>query len=133
MHARLYHHIVWTTLDRAPLLDAPRARFLSQYLPAVASRFGVTILETGIVSTHIHLLVRLSTTSTSMARLLQGFKGGSATRINREFIGRKDHRLRWAPSYSAKSVGEVSLDRVRQYVRRQAEHHPDERISGWPE
>jgi REP element-mobilizing transposase RayT len=132
MHARLYHHIVWTTCGRVPSIDAATARFLSQYLPAVANRFDVDILEMGMVSTHIHLLVRIHTT-TAIARLVQGFKGGSATRINREIRGNRNEKLRWAHGYSAKSVGEVSLDRIRQYVRRQAEHHPDERIRGWPE
>ena len=131
MHHRLYHHLVWTTLDRAPSIDAPTAQFLCRYLPTVAERFGVDILEIGLVSTHVHLLVRIPTT-TSMAQLLQGFKGGSAARVNREIRTRRQEKLRWGHGYSATSVSEASMERVRRYVHRQPEHHPDERIRGWP-
>ncbi|PYP41022.1 MAG: hypothetical protein DMD48_01645 [Gemmatimonadetes bacterium] len=36
--------------------------------------------------------------------------------------------LRWAPEYSSTSVGPRQLDIVRQYLRDQPKHHPDEAI-----
>ncbi|MEP6474801.1 MAG: IS200/IS605 family transposase [Gemmatimonadota bacterium] len=133
MHHRLYHHLVWTTYDREPSIDAPTAQFLSRYLQGVADRFGAEIIESGFVSTHVHLLVRIPSTA-SMAALLQAFKGGSAAIANRQIRPTRPRqgKLRWGHGYSATSVSEASLDRVRRYVHRQPEHHPDERIPGWP-
>lgn len=130
MHHRLYYHIVWTTRDRAPTIDQATARFLARYLPAVADRLGAQVLESGLVTTHVHVLVRVPPT-TSLPVLVQGFKGGSAAVANREVRGSSSGKLRWAHSYSASSVSEAALDRIRKYVRRQPEHHPTEAIPGW--
>jgi putative transposase len=132
MHHRHYYHIVWTTHDRAPSIDRATARFLVRYLPAVADRLGAQVLESGLVSTHVHLLVRVPPT-TKLPVLLQGMKGGSAAAANREIRSSATGKLRWAHGYSASSVSEATLDRIRRYVRRQSEHHPHDAIPGWPE
>jgi putative transposase len=131
MHHRLYYHIVWTTLDRTPSIDGATARFLVRYLPAVADRLGAQVLESGLVSTHVHLLVRVPPT-TKLPVLLQGMKGGSAAVANREIRSSSTGKLRWAHGYSASSVSEVNLDRIRRYVRLQSAHHPQDAIPGWP-
>jgi REP element-mobilizing transposase RayT len=130
MHYRLYCHLVWTTRDRLPLIDALTATFLERYLRPVASRLGAEIVEMGIVRTHVHVLARVPP-ATSIPLLVQGLKGGSATVANREVRTNGSGKLAWAEGYSASSVSEVALDRVRRYVRRQAEHHPDEAIPGY--
>src|SRR3989442_14565316 len=71
---RIYCHILWTTRDRVPLIDAGLARFLCSFLRGVASQEHARILESGIVRTHVHLLVRTRPT-TDLARLLQLIKG----------------------------------------------------------
>ena len=131
MRHRLYYHFVWTTRDRAPSIEAATAHFLARYLAGVADRLGAEVLEAGIVSTHVHLLVRVPQTI-SLPVLVQGFKGGSAAVANREIRTSRKGKLRWANGYSASSVSEAALERVRQYVRKQAQHHPDEAIRGWP-
>ena len=130
MRHRLYCHLVWTTRDRLPLIDAATAAFLERYLRAVANRFGSEILEIGMVRTHVHILTRVPPT-TSIPVLVQGLKGGSAAASNREVRTSGSGKLIWAEGYSASSVGEVALDRMRRYVRRQAEHHPGEAIPGY--
>jgi putative transposase len=130
MRHRLYCHLVWTTYDRRPIIDGPTATFLERYLRTVATRLGVEVVETGIVQTHVHVLARVPPTS-SIPVLVQSLKGGSATVANREVRTVRPGKLRWAEGYSASSVSEVTLERVRRYVRRQAEHHPDEAIPGY--
>src|SRR5437660_668164 len=44
---RIYCHIVWTTRDRQPLIDAGLARFLCGFLRAVATQENARILEIG--------------------------------------------------------------------------------------
>ena len=49
MWHRLYFHVVWTTRDREPLIDARYAVFLSRFLRAVARQERSQILEIGLV------------------------------------------------------------------------------------
>jgi REP element-mobilizing transposase RayT len=122
MPAQLYVHIVWTTRDRDPSIDAPIARFLRRYLRAIAAQERAAILEIGIVRTHVHVLAALHQT-TQIPRLVQRFKGGSAVIAAREGVTLPGH-LKWAKGYSITTVSERSLDSVRQYVRDQPRRHP---------
>jgi REP element-mobilizing transposase RayT len=130
MRHRLYCHLVWTTRNRQPLIDVATATFLERYLRTVATRLDAEVVEIGIVRTHVHVLARVPPT-TSIPVLVQSLKGGSATVANREVRTNGSGKLAWAEGYSASSVSEVALDRVRRYVRRQAEHHPNEAIPGY--
>ncbi len=127
---RIYCHIVWTTRDRQPLIDAGLARFLCKFLRAVATQEDARILEIGMVRTHVHLLVRTHPT-TDLTRLLQRLKGGSAAIAGKERHSTEGNRLRWAKGYSIQSVSPRSLATVREYLRAQPIHHRDAVIPGW--
>ena len=127
---RIYCHIVWTTRDRVPLIDAGLAQFLCSFLRGVATQERARILEIGMVRTHVHLLVRTRPT-THLARLLQRLKGGSAAIAGKERHSTEDNRLRWAKGYSIHSVSPRSLAALRSYLRAQPTRHPDAGIPGW--
>ena len=129
MHHQLLVHIVWTTRDRQPTIDRPRAEYLWKHLPIIARQERARVLELGIVTTHLHLLVRLHP-STVIPRLLQRMKGGTATLINRG-APLQDPALRWAKGYSVISVSPRQRGVAAAYVRHQHTHHPDEAIPGW--
>jgi len=128
---RLYCHIVWTTRDRAPLIDVGLARFLMTFLRGVARQERAHVLELGMVRTHVHLLCRVHPT-TDLSRLLQRLKGGSAAVAGKERRSSEGTHLRWAKGYSIRSVGPRNLATVREYLRQQPVRHPAEVISGWP-
>jgi putative transposase len=122
-------HLVWTTRNREPLISLRLAEFLNTFLPAVARQERATILARGIVSTHVHLLLRLDP-ETDIPRLVQRLKGGSAAIAEKE--GHNDGQpLRWAKGYSISTVSRQAVPTVIQYVRSQAQHHPLEAIPGW--
>lgn len=127
MH-RLYAHLVWTTRQRLPLITADRARMLDRYLRVTAGYHHARVLAVGMVSTHVHVLLRFEST-TALAVLVQALKGGSATVLNREL--HNGPPLRWERGYSIQSVGPRQVDTVRAYLARQPEHHPLERVVGW--
>ena len=79
MRHRLYYHIVWTTRGRRPLLNAELAAFLGHYLRSIARQERAHVLEMGIVTTHLHLLVRTDPQA-HLSRLVQRFKGAARTR-----------------------------------------------------
>ncbi len=129
MHHRLYLHLAWTTRDREPLINATRADFLCRFLRGSARHHRSYVLEVGLVSTHVHLLLRTHPT-TELSRLVQVLKGGSAAVANRE-LPPGPAPLRWAAGYSVNSVGASGLDQVRAYLRAQPRRHPAECIVGW--
>ncbi len=127
---RLYYHLVWTTRLRAPLIDAECASFLCGYLRSVSARYRGRVLTIGIVSTHVHVLLAGDPQS-EFPRLIGHFKGGSATTWNKLHAERVGWKLQWAPGYGLSTVGRTQVRSVRDYLRRQPEHHPLERIEGW--
>ena len=126
----LYVHIVWVTRDRAPLIDATIAEFLWRYMRQVAAQERAQVLAGGLLTTHVHLLVRLHPV-TSISKLLQRLKGGSSVLASKEGHAPVDRPLRWAKGYSIHSVSHRALPNVTEYVRRQNERHPQEAIPGW--
>ncbi len=131
MRHRLYVHVVWTTRDRAPLISAAVAGFLSRFLPAVAAEERAVLAALGMVTTHVHLLLRLNP-GTDMSRLVQRLKGGSAmlaTRVGQVESGRP---LRWAKGYNLESVSPRAVPDVVRYLGRQPARHPTAAIAGWP-
>ncbi len=130
MHDRIFLHVIWTTRNRAPLIDLARARILADQLPVIARQERTRILAMGIVSTHLHLLLRVHPT-TSLPRLLQRMKGGTAHHIN-ALPGDRAHPLRWAKGSAVISVSPRTLEQAVTYITSQHTHHPDQAIDGWP-
>ena len=122
MRHRLYYHIVWTTRDRRPLLTAESAALLAHIARGITRQERGQLLELGIVSTHMHLLVSLHP-MTQISRLLQRLKGTGAHFANQK-CGAGTPRVEWAAGYTIETVSEGVLARVRDYVRRQPERHP---------
>jgi len=129
MHHRLIIHIVWTTRNREATINARRAAFLRQNLPIIARQERAHILAIGMVATHLHLLVRVHP-ATSLPRLLQRMKGGTAKAINWHASARGP-ALRWAKGYSATSVSPRHVGAAASYVGLQHIRHPAEAIPGW--
>ena len=123
MRHRLYYHVIWATRGRLPLLNVELAAFLCRYLRNIARQERAHVLEIGMVTTHLHLLVRTDP-QTNLSRLVQRFKGGSAHQANVERLGHGVEGLRWAKGYTLETVSPRVLDAVRQYLRTQHERHP---------
>ncbi len=130
MFHRLYCHIVWTTREREPVIDAGLAAFLTRFLRTIAHQERAHILEMGIVATHVHLLVRIDQ-ATSLPRLLQRLKGGSSYVAGKEKHSNSGRSLKWAKGYSIETVSPRQLQAVRGYLRSQSQRHPGAAIQGW--
>ena len=129
MRHRLYIHFAWTTRDREPLINAEVAAFLERFLRGVAAQERSEIIATGYVRTHVHVLAKLHST-TSIPRLLQRWKGGSAAVAGKEGVTRP-RGLGWAKWYSMTSVSPAQVVDVTRHVTNQASHHPGEAIRDW--
>ncbi len=128
MRHRAYFHVVWTTRNRLPLIDRPRAEFLAEFLPRLASTERAQVRRVGIVSTHLHVLLRAHPTC-SLPRLVMRWKSLSALLTRREEIGDEDRPLRWAAGYSLTTVSPGHLKLLSDYLDNQPTHHPLEAIN----
>lgn len=70
-------HIIFSTKDRAPLLDAGTRLKLHAYLATVARNAGCEAYRVGGVADHVHLAVRLSRKIT-IAQLMETLKTSSS-------------------------------------------------------
>ncbi|MFQ5426989.1 MAG: IS200/IS605 family transposase [Gaiellales bacterium] len=122
MGVSVFLHLTWTTIDRRPLVGEDEARFLKRFLPAEAQRHGAQVIALGIVSDHVHVLLR-PPPHFDIPRLVQGLKGASARVANRDGVGRAG--LRWSRGYDARSVSPQHISAVATYVRNQVRRHPD--------
>ena len=126
MRHRIFYHIVWTTRVRAPLIDGEGARFLCATLRTLAKEHRCFVLEIGMVSTHIHMLVRAEPLA-DVVKMIGRMKGVTSRVAKRDSIC----PLTWADGYDIETVSPADEQKIRHYLRAQPFRHPTEGISDW--
>src|SRR5262249_52332296 len=84
------------------------------------------VLEIGMVSTHIHLLLRAQP-MTDLPRMIGRMKGATSRIAKRDAIA----PLAWADGYDLETVSPGEETKIRHYLRAQPYRHPTEAIAGW--
>jgi putative transposase len=113
-------HIVFSTKDRAPVIDAPVLPSLHAYLATVARGLDCECYRVGGVADHVHLAVRLSRTVTT-AKLVEDLKTSSSKWLKTQSPALT--AFSWQRGYGAFSVGPSDLDALRHYIDTQEKHH----------
>src|SRR5882672_9514242 len=115
-----YHHCVFSTKERRPLIPPDLRERLWPFLGGIARQNKMKALEIGGMPDHVHILLSLPSTL-SIAKALQLIKGGSSKWIHETF---PEHRLfGWQEKYGAFSVSVSLLDTIIRYINGQEEHH----------
>jgi putative transposase len=87
--------------------------------------FGVKVLGIDIQPEHIHAIVTIPPTI-SVAKAVQKLKGNPSYYLTKEFPWIKEKtngKNLWSPGYFIRSVGDVDIDQIVGYVRKQKRHH----------
>jgi len=116
----LLTHIVFSTKDRAPVLEATVRPGLHAYLATVARNADCECFRAGGVPDHVHLAVRLSRTAT-MASLVEKLKTSSSKWLKTQSVLLTG--FAWQRGYGAFSVGPSDLNALLRYIDTQEEHH----------
>ncbi len=116
----LLAHIVFSTKDRDPVLDATVRPALHAYLATVARNVACECFRVGGVADHVHLAVRLSRTIT-MAQLIEELKTSSSKWLKTQSPTLAS--FAWQRGYGAFSVGPSDLHALLHYIDTQEEHH----------
>lgn len=127
-HVELYVHLVWSTKERATVLNRPLLAKISEQIRSTAQKYAAIVTAFGGVSDHVHVVARYRPDLT-VSKLVQSLKAASSRLVRRDFDYLPD--FAWQTGYSAISVSPDVVDRVNAYVRNQESHHADNTL--WPE
>ncbi len=122
---RLHYHLIWATFERQPILTPEREKVFYGVLYKKAEELGVKIHAAGNIEDHTHVVASIPP-RISVADCVKHFKGASSFAIYH--MAGSDGRFKWQEGYGALSVGERSLETVKEYVARQKEHHQEKQI-----
>jgi REP element-mobilizing transposase RayT len=120
IYSKIYLHISWHTRDNLPSIKRDIEQPLYGFLRKRAAQARHTeCLEIGGTEDHVHLAVRVPPTLL-ISEWIGQMKGASAHYIN-EWLPR--FGLHWQQGYGVVSFSERALDKVREYIRNQKQHH----------
>jgi REP element-mobilizing transposase RayT len=119
-YIKIMVHVVWATKAREPLLVKENRAQLFNHIRENARLKDIYIDTIGGHADHVHCLISLGAEQ-SIAKIVQLIKGESSYWANKENAIKP--RLVWAADYFAASVSESALQKVRDYINNQEEHH----------
>jgi len=116
----LVYHVVFSTKNRKPLIHGDLREQLYKYIGGIIRNKRGALLEIGGISDHVHLVAKFRA-DVSVAQMLQHIKANSSKWANEQ--PKRPARFAWQTGYSAFSVSESQIEKVRTYVRNQERHH----------
>jgi len=118
---KVYIHFVWSTKYRYPFLDTKEKRQkVWNHIRENAREKGIFIDFVNGYEDHCHCLISLGVDQT-LQKIMQLIKGESSFWINKNSI--TTDKFEWQDEYFAVSVSESIIDKVRNYIKNQEEHH----------
>ena len=118
---KVYIHFVWSTKNRVPYLKSKEIRQkVWQHIRENAKEKNIFIDFINGYDDHCHCLVSLGVDQT-IQKTMQLIKGESSFWINKQ--GLTKQKFEWQDEYFAVSVSESMIEVVRNYIKKQEEHH----------
>jgi putative transposase len=118
---KAYIHFVWSTKNREPFLDSKELRIrVWNHIRENAIKKAIFIDFINGYSDHCHCLISLGADQT-IQKTMQLIKGESSFWINNQQLTKT--KFEWQDEYFAVSISESMLDKVRDYIKNQEEHH----------
>jgi REP element-mobilizing transposase RayT len=119
-YVKIWLHCVWGTKNRKQFLLGDSKSEVINHIRNNAKGKGIYIDFLNGHTEHLHCLLSLNQDQT-LSKVMQLIKGESSFWINKN-ICTKD-KFEWAEEYFGVSVSESHVDRVRQYIKNQEQHH----------
>ncbi len=128
---KVYIHFVWSTKNRVPYLNTKDIRQkVWNHIRENAKEKGIFIDFINGYNDHCHCLISLGVDQT-IQKTMQLIKGESSFWINKNNILNQlptdksvgTTKFEWQDEYFAVSVSESAIDKVRDYIKNQEQHH----------
>jgi putative transposase len=119
---RCHYHLIWTTWQRHPAIDAVREGVIARCVASIANEQKLKLHAVGIVEDHMHVVISIPP-RLAVASVVQQFKGSSSNQLGKANRSETDGWPGWQSEYGVLTFGEASFDRIVSYVANQKEHH----------
>lgn len=119
-YVKVWLHFVWATKNREAYLTDDIRLKVFQHLRENAREKGIFIDFINGYVDHVHCLISLGTDQT-IEKIMQLLKGESSFWINKNNLCQS--KFGWQDEYFVVSVSESVIDKVRDYIGNQEEHH----------
>jgi REP element-mobilizing transposase RayT len=119
-YANLLYHIVFSTKNRQPWLEAALTAQLYEYIGGVIRTEGGIRLAITSMPDHIHLLAKLCQDQT-VSEVVRAIKANSSGWLHRTCPALAS--FHWQTGYGAFSVSHSQVPTVRQDIANQQTHH----------
>jgi len=119
-YIKIWVHLVWTTKNREPLLSKEVRNLLFEHIRENAKSKDIFIDFINGYLEHIHCLISLKSCQ-NIDKILMLLKGESSYWINKNNLIKT--KFEWQDEYFAVSVSDSAVNKVRDYIKNQEEHH----------
>lgn len=119
-YTKLIYHIVFSTKNRQPFIDAKIEQELHKYIGGVTRGIGGSCIEINGMPDHVHVLAILPP-KIAVSDALRDIKANSSKWVHETKLALA--RFGWQDGFSAFSVSKSQVGAVQEYIRGQKEHH----------
>ncbi|NQT26751.1 IS200/IS605 family transposase [candidate division KSB1 bacterium] len=119
-YIKIWIHLIWATKNRQPYLTKEIRAKVFSHIRENAKEKGIHLDFINGYKEHIHILISMNQEQT-IAKIVYLLKGESSHWINKNKLTK--HKFSWQEEYLAASVSHSAVDRVREYIKTQEEHH----------
>ncbi|NLT49683.1 MAG: IS200/IS605 family transposase [Ignavibacteria bacterium] len=119
-YTKVLIHLIWSTKNRIKSIKKDIKPKLLNHILKNAKEKEIYIESINLVEDHIHILISLGRDQT-ISKVVQLIKGESSNWVNKSFQLRD--KFEWQDEYFAVSVSESAVDKVKEYINNQEEHH----------
>jgi REP-associated tyrosine transposase len=117
-YTRLLYHIVFSTKNREPWIDAVWREELHAYMGGIVRNRKGELLAAGGIPDHIHLLLRLAA-DRSISDVVRDIKSNSSGWLHDRGV----RPFAWQDGYGAFTLSPSAIPSVTAYINNQLEHH----------
>jgi len=117
-----YVHLTFSTKSRLPFIKNEIKEELHSYIAGTLKRLQSPAIIINSMPDHVHILFRLSKTS-SIAKITEEVKKGSSKWIKTKIAATNGRRFSWQIGYGAFSVSPSQVHTVINYIKNQEKHH----------
>ena len=116
-YSQVFHHIVWSTKNREPLLTPDLAPDVFELVRTKVIGVGATVFALNGIPDHIHLVASIPP-QIAVAMFISQVKGAPSAKLNKLFPP-----FAWQNEYGVYSFDGKRLAQYVAYVARQKKHH----------
>lgn len=119
-YLKIWIHLIFSTKKREKIITKELKPKLLSHIKENSITKNIYISSLNCVEDHIHILLSLGNEQT-ISKVAQLIKGESSFWVNKNKL--IQGKFEWQDEYIAVSISESILERVKEYIKNQEEHH----------